>query len=205
MKPSQQNTNIFLDINHFAQRTPWLHGIFQAIASYGILLFVILLIIGWLYARRETVSKMVALLWTGIGTLLAVGINQPIVNHFHEARPYTNLANIQVLAHKSADFGFPSDHATMAGAVTAGLFLVNPLLGGTSLIFALLLAFSRVYIGAHYPYDVLAGLALGAAVVFIGYFIVRKPLVFLLTKLINTPLKPLITTTKKTLNENSEG
>ena len=46
MKPSQQNTNIFLDINHFAQRTPWLHGIFQAIASYGILLFVILLIVG---------------------------------------------------------------------------------------------------------------------------------------------------------------
>lgn len=148
---------------------------------------------------------MAALLWAGMGTLLAVGVNQPIVNHFHEARPYTNLSNILVLAHKSADFGFPSDHATMAGAVTAGLFLVNPLLGGVSLVFALLLAFSRVYIAAHYPYDALAGLALGAGVVFIGYFIIRKPLALLLTRLISTPLKPLLTINKQATNENTEG
>lgn len=148
---------------------------------------------------------MAALLWAGMGTLLAVGVNQPIVNHFHEARPYTNLSSILVLAHKSADFGFPSDHATMAGAVTAGLFLVNPLLGGVSLVFALLLAFSRVYIAAHYPYDALAGLALGAGVVFIGYFIIRKPLALLLTRLISTPLKPLLTINKQATNENTEG
>lgn len=136
---------------------------------------------------------MTALVWAGVGTLAAVGINQPIVKHFHEARPYTALQHILVLAHRSSDYGFPSDHSTMAGAVAAGLFLVDPLLGLGALVFALILAFSRVYIAAHYPYDVLAGLLLGAAVVLVGYVIVRKPLQFIIEKLADTPLRPLIT------------
>lgn len=192
MTPSAINTDLFLLINRFAERTSWLHSFFKLIANYGIVVFVGLIIAGWLYARRHEISKMGALVWTGFGTLIAVGVNQPIVNHFHEARPYSTLSHILVLAHRSADYGFPSDHSTMAGAITAGLFLVNPLLGIVSLAFALLLAFSRVYISAHYPYDVAAGLILGAAIVFIGYFIVRKPLIYLLTKLVNTPLRPLI-------------
>lgn len=204
MTPTQQNTNIFLGINRFAERTPWLHGFFHAIANYGILFFLILLVAGWLYARREAVSKMAALVWAGIGTLLAVAINQPIVNHFHEARPYTNLSHILVLAHKSADFGFPSDHSVMAGAVTAGLFLVNPILGSVSLVFALLLAFSRVYIAAHYPYDVLTGLAVGAIVVFVGYFVLRKAIEFAITKLLKTPLQPLFTAKQDTASKAAE-
>lgn len=40
----------------------------------------------------------------------------------------------------------------------------------------LLLAFSRVYIAAHYPHHVLAGLLLGAAVSLVGYLVLRRPL-----------------------------
>lgn len=201
MIPSTTNTNIFLHVNHFAQRTYWLHGIMKTIADLGIAVFFILLLVAWWYARKNKIEKFVALTWAGLGTIVAVGVNQPIVNHFKEARPYTNLHNILVLAHHSSDYGFPSDHATTAGAVTAGLFLVNPILGVISLIFSLILAFSRVYIGAHYPSDVLAGLALGAAVVFIGYYLVRKPLTFVFSKLIGTPLRPLITNEPVTSKE----
>lgn len=193
MTPSTSDVNLFLDINRFALRTDWLHGPLKLVANYGILVFFLLLVCGWLYARRQNVSKVAALVWAGLGTLVAVAVNQPIVSHFHGARPYTTLQHILVLAHRSADHGFPSDHATMAGAVTAGLFLVSPLLGSISLVFALLLAFSRVYIGAHYPYDVAAGLALGAVVVLAGYLVVRKPLVFFIMKTADTPLRALIT------------
>lgn len=165
----------------------------KAVADYGIVAFVVLLVIGWLMVRRQGISKVVALVWAGLGTLLAVAVNQPIVHYFHEARPYNSLQHILVLAHRSTDYGFPSDHSTMAGAVTAGLFLVSPLLGTISLVFALILAFSRVYISAHYPYDVLAGLVLGAVVVLVSYFVVRKPLALILTKLADTPLRPLVT------------
>lgn len=187
------NTNLFLEINRFAQRTDWLHGPMKAVAGYGIAAFGVLLIAGWLWARRQTVSKLAALVWTGLGTLAAVAINQPIVHYFHESRPYTSLQHILVLTPRTTDYGFPSDHATMAGAVTAGLFLVHPLLGLASLTLALVMAFSRVYIAAHYPYDVLAGLVLGAAVVLAGYIILRRPLILIVTKLAGTPLRPLIT------------
>lgn len=193
MTPDTIDTHLFLQINHFAQRTEWLHGVMYAVANYGIAVFVILLIAAWLYARREDIAKLTAFVWATIGTLVALALNQPLVHYFHEARPYTALQNILVLAHRTNDYAFPSDHSTMAGAVTVGLFLVNPILGVVSLIFAFVLIFSRVYIAAHYPYDVLVGFAFGAIIMLVGYILIRKPLSIIIGKLANTPLRPLVT------------
>jgi undecaprenyl-diphosphatase len=191
--PSPSDTSLFLEINQFAGQTAWLHAPLTLYAAYGILLFAGLLAAGWFVARREGAARMAALGWAGLGTVVAVALNQPLVQLFHEARPYTNLHEILVLAQRSTDFSFPSDHSTMAGAVTAGLFLVDPILGWVSLVLALVLAFARVYIGAHYPYDVLAGLFVGAAVVLLGYPVVRKPLTRLVAKMADTRLRPLVT------------
>ena len=65
---------------------------------------------------------------------------------------------------KGHDWSFPSDHAILAGAVTLTLFYVSKRLGFISLAFALLMAFARVYVGVHYPQDVLVGLLEGAAI-----------------------------------------
>ena len=99
-------------------------------AGYGLVVFAGLLLAGWWIARRDgDPTRMAAALWAPLGTLLAVAVNQPIVALVHEARPYDALTGILVLATPTTDPGFPSDHATMAGAVTAGLFLVNRRLG----------------------------------------------------------------------------
>jgi membrane-associated phospholipid phosphatase len=55
------------------------------------------------------------------------------------------------------------------------------------------MAFARVYIAAHYPQDVLAGLALGALVTLVGYLVVRRVLVGLVQRLQDTRLRPLLT------------
>ncbi|ADU49391.1 phosphatase PAP2 family protein [Intrasporangium calvum] len=193
MTPSPSDTNLFLEINGFAQRTAWLHAPLAMYAKFGILFFAGLLVAGWWAARRRGIARMVALVCAGLGTVVAVAVNQPLVQLFHEARPYTHLHQILVLAQPSVDFGFPSDHGTMAGAVTAGLFLVDPLLGSVSLLLALLMAFSRVYIAAHYPSDVVAGLLLGAAVVLLGHLVVRKPLTQLMKRMARSRLQPLVT------------
>ncbi|MBO1753807.1 phosphatase PAP2 family protein [Allobranchiibius sp. CTAmp26] len=171
------NLDLFLWVNRIAQRTPWLHGSIEAFAKYGVLLFAVLLLIGLWAARSADDARLAKAGWACVATLLAVAVNQPIVHLVHEARPYATHPHILVLASRSTDPGFPSDHATMAGAAAVGILLASRKLGLFALLAALVLAASRVYIGAHYPLDVLAGLILGAAVAVLGWILVRRILV----------------------------
>ena len=75
----------------------------------------------------------------------------------------------------------------MGGAVATGLLLVNRRLGLLAALAAALMAFARVYIGAHYPWDVLGGLVLGGAVVLLGWLLLRHPLTNLTTWLRRQP------------------
>ncbi len=87
-------------------------------ADYGIAVFVALLLAGWWIARRSRDLRVTAAaVWAPLGALLALAINQPIVAVIDEARPYAVLSNIVVLAHRTSDPSFPSDHAVLAGAV----------------------------------------------------------------------------------------
>ncbi|MGW4593268.1 phosphatase PAP2 family protein [Amycolatopsis thermoflava] len=193
------NTQLFLLINDFARGTPWLHAVVAGYAAYGLVMFAALMVAGWWSARGQaSVAKMAAAIWTPLGMLAALGVNQPVADLVGEARPYTAIPGVLVLAHRSTDPAFPSDHAVMAGAVTAGLFLVHRRLGLIAAVAAVVMAFSRVYIAAHYPGDVLAGLVLGAVVSLAGYLLVRRPLEWLLRLGERSPLRPLLTAEPRT-------
>ena len=183
---------VFTAVNGFARATPWLHGFLRGYATYGVVLFAVLLGWGWWIARKQG-SGMPAALWAPLGTLLAVAVNQPIVAAVAERRPYTVLPHLLVLATPSTDASLPSDHATMAAAVAAGLLLVDRRLGAVAAVAALLMGFARVYIAAHYPQDVLAGFAVGALVTLIGYVLVRRLLNVLALRLEQTRARPLLT------------
>ncbi|HEY5114657.1 MAG TPA: phosphatase PAP2 family protein [Nakamurella sp.] len=189
------NTSLFLSVNDFARSTPWLHGPLVLYAGYGLVVFAGLLVAGWWIARKAgDPVRMAAALWAPTGMLLALAVNQPIVAAVNESRPYASLPDILVLATPTTDPGFPSDHAMVAGAVTAGLFLVDRRLGWVTAAAAALMAFSRVYIAAHYPLDVVVGLLLGAAVSLAGYFLLRRVLLRMVLALQDTRLRPLLTT-----------
>jgi undecaprenyl-diphosphatase len=188
------NPELFLHINAFARATGWLHPLMTGWANYGILAFAALLLLGWWQARRRSdPTAMAAALWTPLATLLAVAVNQPIVALVAEPRPYSALSGILVLAHHSSDPSCPSDHAVMAGAAAAGLFIVDRRLGEVAAIAAALLAFSRVYIAAHYPADVLVGLGLGIAVAVAGWVLVRRVLTKAVIGLAATRRRGLVT------------
>jgi undecaprenyl-diphosphatase len=188
------DTALFLAINGLARATGWLQPVVTAYASYGVLLFAALLLGGWWLARRRaSAPAMAAALWAPAGMLLALGINQPVAALVGEPRPYTLYPGILVLAQRGTDPSFPSDHAVMAGSVTAALFLVSRRLGVGAALAAVLMAAARVYVGAHFPQDVVAGLLLGASVALGGFRLASGALIRLVMALEAGPVRPLLT------------
>ena len=178
---------LFLATNALAVHTGWLHRPVEVYANFGVALFGALLVVALWRARRRSSRDLAAAGWAGVGTLLAVALNQPVGNAVHEPRPYLTFPHVLLLAHRSSDFSFPSDHAVMAGAVAAGLLIAWRRLGVAAVALAGLMAFARVYIAVHYPWDVVAGLLLGAGVVVLGWVVLRRPLVRLVDGLRGVP------------------
>jgi undecaprenyl-diphosphatase len=186
------DTRIFYSINHFARDTPWLHPIISGYANYGTALFAALMVAGWWTARsRDDSARMAAAVWAPLGVLAALAINQPIADAIAEVRPCNALHDIVVL-HCNTDAGFPSDHAVMAGAATVGLWLVHWRLGTLAALAAGAMGVARVYVGAHYPQDVLAGYVLGAALSLGGYALARPALEWLIDVVGRSRLRPLV-------------
>ena len=185
----------FRATNHVVQVTPWLHTPARLYAGYGVVLFATLLLLSWWQARRYgDLARVSAALWAPVGALVALGLNQVLVATFAEPRPYTVMPHVTVLVARSTDYSFPSDHAVMAGAVAAGILLVDRRLGLAAAFLAVLMAGARVYVGAHWPLDVVTGLAVGAIVGVASYAVARPVVRPLVTTLARTPVRPLLTT-----------
>jgi membrane-associated phospholipid phosphatase len=183
---------VFLTINEFAVNTPWLHAPIAAYAKYGILLFAVFIVIGWWIARPQNDAAMATVLLVPVAALAAVAAQQIVVALVSEPRPYEVYPDILVLVSKTTDPSFPSDHACVAGAVAAGLLFVDRRLGVAASAAALLMGVSRVYAGAHWVLDVIAGLALGAVLAILVIQILRRPIAKLVAHLRGTRLRPLL-------------
>jgi membrane-associated phospholipid phosphatase len=119
-------------------------------------------LIPWSDKRRE--RRRGAVLATASAPI-ALLINQPISHLVDRARPYlAHPAHAHLLIARSHDASFPSDHATGGFALAVAVFLYDRTIGTLLLVLAAVLAFSRVYVGTHYPSDVVAGALIGAAV-----------------------------------------
>jgi undecaprenyl-diphosphatase len=186
------SNDLYLTVNDFARSTGWLHAPVTSYAKYGLLVFAVLLLAGWWVARGRPDRVMAAALLAPLSTVLAVAINQPIIRQVAESRPYVAHPEALVLVSKTTDPSFPSDHAAMAGAVAVGLLLVSRRLGLLASVCALAMAFARVYVGAHYPGDVLAGVVLGATVAVIVWLLLRRPVTILVARLRRTRLSALL-------------
>lgn len=164
----------FEGVNDLVPRTAWAHGPMADYARYGLALFGVLLLVGGLVGLRTGPRATARAVWAGIAPLVALGLNQPIANAVKRPRPYVAHPDIALLVPRSHDPSFMSDHAIVVGAVAAGIWFVSRRLAWVALGAAVVMAFARVYVGAHYPGDVVAGLGFGAAIACLGIPLVDR-------------------------------
>ncbi|MEU0135678.1 phosphatase PAP2 family protein [Streptomyces sp. NPDC006296] len=186
----------YLEVVGLAHRTPgWADGLITAWSAYGLGVFALLMLLAWWRARRAgTPAAAVTTLAVPLVTVLAFGVNSLLKSAVHENRPCRQLHAITLEACPApGDWSFPSNHAVIASAAAFALLLVSRRLGLVAAVAAVLMAASRVWVGAHYPHDVLAGLLVGALVALPVMGAVRRHGGALATRLEGGPLRPLLT------------
>ena len=84
-------------------------------------------------------------------------------------RPYDAIESIKILVPPETSFSFPSGHTMVMFAFAAAMTMAFGKKGAWAFSPAVLMGFSRIYVGVHYPTDVLAGMIVGCLVSFITF------------------------------------
>jgi len=160
------DTNILIMIQDH-MRNPILTPIFKLITMLGNggLIWILLIAIMLCFKKTRTLGFLSLLT-----LILSFIINNVLLKNIVERiRPFNMIPNLHALITNPTDFSFPSGHTASSFAVAGTIFLYgNRKYGILALMFAVAIGFSRLYLGVHYPSDVLFGAVLGFG---ISYFV----------------------------------
>ncbi len=157
-------------VEHRAPPFDWLFVGLSAIGQAAIVWIALAPVLA-LWARKPVVFTTLvtaATVWTA--DLVTVGLKAV----FDRERPYEVVTTADPLLRWDVSSSLPSGHAATSAA---GALILAYLLGRGAWLLALLAAaigFSRVYVGVHYPLDVLVGAAIGVAVAAASAALVRR-------------------------------
>jgi undecaprenyl-diphosphatase len=156
----------------------FLHGPMRFAANDLVFVIVALVALTFLIPWRERrlerrIGAVMATAAGGVALLLV----QPISNAVERARPFVTHPHSELLISHARDPGFPSDHATGAFAMAMALWFYDRVIGGLAFVLAAIVAFARVYVGVHYPSDVVGGALIGIAVAMVFRFTPLRALI----------------------------
>ncbi|MFF0163781.1 phosphatase PAP2 family protein [Streptomyces sp. NPDC005263] len=184
----------YTDVVDLAHRSPgWLDDMVSAWSTYGLAVFAVLMAVAWWRARRVSATTALVALAVPVVVVAAYGVDAAVKLLVREDRPCQRLHVATLEACPApGDWSFPSNHAAIAAAAAVALLFVSRRLGAVAAVAACAMAVSRVWVGAHYPHDVAAGVVVGALVAALAMTAVRRRPEPLVRRITVTWLRPLV-------------
>lgn len=127
------------------------------------LFFLILFAYALYFLHRKNYSRIILLITSPVLSFVIVHIIRFL---YFRPRPFAQYPIDSLISHEPTA-SFPSMHAAMAFTIAFAIFTINKKSGAIILVIALMTAFSRVFTGVHFPFDVLFGAFLGGGVVLV--------------------------------------
>ena len=160
------NSLVFDAINELAGHSPAFDGLAEDVAKYGAFLLILMAVSFWFVGRssgERDINRRVVLS-AAIAGALGLVLAQTISHFYYHPRPFADRGDVIQLVSHGADSSFPSEHAVGAFAVAGSILWLRRGWGFLALGVAALVGLARIYVGIHYPADILAGAAIGLAV-----------------------------------------
>ena len=163
---------LFNQINQFAGRWAWLDyfGMFCAEYLGYVLLFVLILSLAISFKKywRMVIEATIA------AFLTRFVLTATIWWLWFRPRPFLALNFVPLINQKASDSSFPSGHASFYFALSTIVYYYNKKIGVLFYIASLLIVLARVFVGVHWPSDILAGAVLGILMGWVLNRIFRK-------------------------------
>lgn len=152
-----------LVVNGWTKYSPLLDHVGAVFAKYAPELWAIIFLLMWFWPPLRQNRARRAVVYAVVAGVLALVINVAL-GHFlpYRPRPFIYEPHLihQLVSHKP-DMSFPSAHAAGSFAFAIGLFYAGVGDGIWGLLFAAAIAIARVFVGVHWPTDVMAGAVIG--------------------------------------------
>ena len=183
------DTSVLLWINGLSGNLKFVDSVGRSIANdyFAIVCGCLVMLAIWVGARdsrqRYLNQKGVMLASSSLGT--SQGVVELINSLWDRPRPF-HVMEVNLVFYTPTDPSFPSNSATILFAMAWGVFMFNRKAGLLLLGLAAMHGFCRVYVGVHYPSDILGGAVIGLLVslFFLAVFRILKPVVDRLTHIL---------------------
>lgn len=135
------------------------------------MVWIVLTVLFLLFAR----TRKTGVLLTFSLLLNTLFVNVILKNVFARTRPYVVVEGLEKLIEAQRDYSFPSGHTASSFAAAVIIYLMCPKrIGVPALVLAALISLSRLYVGVHFPTDVIGGALIGSAAALLVYQIYKR-------------------------------
>lgn len=157
-------------VNDIGKEHTYLNSVFSFIAEYLVIFLELSILFIW-FSRNKENRKMI--ICATITFICSIILGKILGLFYSNYQPFVELSDVNLLIEKEVDNSFPSDHTILFFSYCFSFWLFKRGIWILSLLVATLVGISRIWVGVHYPFDVLTSIIISFTIASLIYSIVR--------------------------------